>query len=320
MINILLTGAFGNIGESFIKNFIERNNPDLKLRCFDIQNKANLKKSKVYRQKVEVFWGDIRNKDDVLKAVQGQDVIIHIAFILPPVSESNPEFARGVNIGGTENILEAAKLQKNNIRFIFGSSVSVFGPVTPDKKPPFKAGDEVRASDNYTSHKIECERMVVRSGLDWVITRFAVVPGMTFSKELIPIMFEVPLDTRDEFVHTMDVGLALLNAVDCSQCLGKVLLIGGGKRCQMDQRGFLERFLDTYGIGMLPDSAFKTGSYYSDWLDTRESQRLLKYQTRTLNDFIYDIKRKLGPMRHFIRLLRPVIRKYLLAMSPYYEE
>ena len=86
----------------------------------------------------------------------------------------------------------------------------------------------------------------------------------------------------------------------------------------MYQGEFLNNFLKAYGVGSLPESAFNTEPYYTDWLDTVESQKLLKYQTRTFDDFINDMKKTIGSKRYFIRMLRPVVRKFLLSMSPYY--
>ncbi len=318
--NILLTGAFGNIGTSLIKNFIDSNKPGQKLRCFDVKNESSLKKSADYEQKVEIFWGDLRNPDDVLKATDSQDVIIHLAFIIPPLSEKKPDFAREINIGGTRNIIDAVKKQEKRARIVFASSVSVLGPATPGRRFPVKASDEVKATDNYTSHKIECEKMLMQSGLDWVITRFGVVPPLSVSGEFDPMIFEIPLDTRLEFIHTMDVGLALLNSVDCQQCSCKILLLGGGKKCQIYQKEFISRFLEINGIGMLPEGAFGTKPYYTDWMDTSESQELLQYQTRTFDDYIDDLKKTIGFKRHLVKLMGPIIRKSLLARSPYYRQ
>ena len=41
---------------------------------------------------------------------------------------------------------------------------------------------------------------------------------------------------------------------------------------------FISKILGANGIGMLPDEAFGHKPYYTDWMDTEESQRLLQYQ------------------------------------------
>ncbi len=314
---VLITGAFGNVGTSAIKNFLSNNDLNIKLSCFDIKNDANLKKSSEFSDKVDLIWGDLRNQEEILHAVKGQDVIIHLAFLLPPLSESKPDLAKAINVGGTKDLLKAAEEQDKNPMIVFASSVSIFGPMDPDKKPPWKSSDAVHATDNYTSHKIECEKMLKEYRGKWVVCRFGVVPPLVISSEFDPIIFEIPLDNRLEFVHTMDVGLALANAAKCSDCAGKILLIGGGKRCQLYQREFISKFLDINGIGMLPDSAFSTKPYYTDWMDTTESQSLLQYQTRTFDDYIAEIKKLIGFKRYMIKLLGPLVRKSLLEKSPY---
>jgi hypothetical protein len=78
-------------------------------------------------------------------------------------------------------------------------------------------------------------------------------------------MFEVPLSQRIECVHVDDVVRALTGAVVCDAVLGRTLLIGGGKRCQMRYRDYVQRTLVEVGIGPLPDSAFSTVPYHTDW-------------------------------------------------------
>ena len=74
------------------------------------------------------------------------------------------------------------------------------------------------------------------------------------------------------------------------------------------------------GVGMLPAEAFATLPYSVDWLDTAESERLLHFQRRTLDDYIHDMLQTLGFRRLFIRLFRPLVRQALLRQSPYYRK
>ncbi len=316
---ILITGAFGNIGSSTIENLVAANDPERRITCFDINNEANLKKAMKFESEVETVWGDLRNYADVKRAVQDKDVIIHLAFIIPPLSEAKPDFAYSVNVNGTKNILNALKEQNSKSRLVFASSVSVYGP-SSGNNPPRTAADPVIGTDNYSMHKIECEGLVRSSGIEWVIARFGVVPPLAIGSKFDPVLFEIPLDARIEFVHTRDVGLALANAAGCNSCAGKILLIGGGKKCQLYQKEFISRFLETNGIGMLPEGAFSKNPYYTDWMDTLESQQLLQYQTRTFDDYLSEIKKTIGFRRNIIRLLSPVIKKSLVSKSPYYKK
>jgi UDP-glucose 4-epimerase len=314
--NILITGAFGNIGLSTVKNLVEKKH---KITCFDIENDNNLKKSATFGDKILIKWGDLKNFDQVTQAVKEQDAVIHLGFIIPPLSEEKPELAREVNVGGTKNLVNALVEFNNDAKIIFASSVSVYGS-HEGVRPPRKATDPIIGTDNYSTHKVECENIVRNSALKWVITRFGVVPPFSLGGKIDSMLFEMPLDSRIEFVHTLDVGLALANASECEQCVGKILLIGGGAKCQVFEREFLSKFLNANGIDMLPDEAFGHKPYYTDWMDTEESQRLLQYQRYTYDDFIKQMTKMAGYRRIIAKILGPIIRNSILKQSPYYKE
>ena len=87
---ILLTGAFGNVGLSVLKELLDR---DHDIRILEIKNRKNLRISRKIQKDVEIIWGDITNKLDVEKAVKSRDVIIHLAAIIPPLADRLPELA-----------------------------------------------------------------------------------------------------------------------------------------------------------------------------------------------------------------------------------
>jgi hypothetical protein len=158
--------------------------------------------------------------------------------------------------------------------------------------------------------------MIKSSSLEWIILRFCAV--LPINVETDPQMFDVPLSDRIEFAHTRDVGLACANAVVCKDAIGKILLIGGGSRCQMHYRDMVRKALECFGLGMLPEKAFTTEPFCQDWVDSTESQRLLQFQRLTYDDWIEDTKAVLGFKRHLARIFRPLARWYLLRQSPYY--
>lgn len=318
---VLLTGAFGNVGQSALEALLQRGH---QVRCFDLRTRASARAARHilrrFPDQVEVLWGDMRRPEDVAKAVQGQEVVVHLAFIIPKLSctgrgsEDYPDWAWEINVGGTRNLLQAMAAQPMPPRILFISSVHVFGR-TQDRLPPRTVDDPLQATEHYSRHKIACEEMVRQSGLDWAIFRLAACLPVRLI--LDPGMFDVPLDNRIEYVHRRDVGLAIAKAVDCEEVWGRVWLIGGGPRCQFTYRELVERVLRALGVGMLPEEAFASIPFAVDWMDTTESQRLLDYQHHTLDDYIQDMARALGPLRYLIWAFRPVARIYLLSHSPY---
>ena len=315
---VLLTGAFGNVGVSALEELLRQGHT---VRCFDLHTPANARTARRYTDRIEVLWGDLRRPADLLAAVQGMDVVLHVAFIIPKMSatgiesELRPDWAESVNVGGTRNLIQAIQAQPTPPKLVFTSSLHVYGR-TQHLTPPRTVAEAPQPIEHYARHKVACEEMIRASGLQWAILRLAAT--FPIALKLDPGMFDVPLDNRMEFVHTRDVGLALANAVSSNEIWGKTLLIGGGPRCQHVFGDMVARIVGSMGLEMLPPEAFATTAFATDWLDTEESQHLLRYQTRTLDDYVRDMARLLGPRLPFVRLFKAKVRQVLLAQSPHW--
>jgi UDP-glucose 4-epimerase len=313
---VLVTGAFGNIGWSTTEELLRRGHD---VRCFDLKTKENLKLAKKIKAEAETVLGDLRNPEDVALAVKDREVVVHLAFVIPRLSstgvnsEDEPEWAREINVGGTRNLLQAIQEQPHPPKILFASSFHIYG-YTQDQAPPRKVTDTPHPVEHYAHHKVECERMVRESDLDWSIFRLAAALPLRLIMD--PGMFDVSLDNRIEFVHTRDVGLAIANALEIEQAWGKIWHIGGGPACQLTQRELVESVLGAVGLGMLPDEAFPSEPYPTDWLDTTESQRVLQFQRYTLQDYVSDLRARLGFRRFFVWMFGPIIRAWLLSKSP----
>ncbi|MBN2230313.1 MAG: NAD(P)-dependent oxidoreductase [Candidatus Thorarchaeota archaeon] len=317
---ILLTGAFGNIGESTLLALIKK---EYDILCLDLDTDRNRNKESSLREKgpFRTVWGSITDLELVKSAVVGKDAVIHLAAIIPPLSEKKPELAREVNVQGTANVVQAIEEMETKPKLIFASSVSTFGPRSPDM-PPVDASTPVNPTDNYTHHKVECERIIKESGIPWTILKLTAVPTLELNMEMDPMVFEMPLEQKIEFAHTRDVGVAFANAIE-AETIGKTLLIGGGPNCQLYCSEFTGRLMKAMGIGTLPDDAFKKPEnpdewYYTSWMDTQESQALLQFQQRTLDDYINEMKQIMGAKRYITKILSPLLRRMIAKKSPYY--
>jgi nucleoside-diphosphate-sugar epimerase len=319
--NVLLTGSFGNIGRSTLKVLLKKN---YQVTCFDLPSKPNRKIEKKLQKKYDfiTLWGDIQNQESVVTAVKNQDCIIHLAGITPPLTQKKPELAHQINVLGTENLIKEALKQKKQPKIIFSSSISIYGPQAPDF-PPRNSEQQVNPIDVYTSTKVETERLIINSNLPWTIFRITAVPSLSLKENEMELLYNIPMEQKIEFIHPYDVGQALANAVK-AETEGRILMIGGGRGCQYINRTFVSKYLKTLGIGMLPEAVFRIPKresewFYTNWLETEESQKLLKYQKHTFDDYLLEIKRKLILTRIMIRLFRSFIRKILIKRSPYYE-
>ncbi len=310
---ILVTGATGNVGSHTVPELVRRGH---QVRCLARLTTAGRRWAREQGAGTEVTWGDVTDADTVRRAVAGTEAVVHLAGIIPPAADEHPELARQVNVDGTANVVTACLAQAVPPALLFSSTFDVHGH-TLHKPPPRRVDDPLEATDPYTSHKIEAERLVRRSGLRWCILRLADVPILGI-RDPHPIMFEIGLRNRIESMHADDAGLAIANALTTPEVWGRILFVGGGPSCQLTYREYLTRLLAAMGMEPLPDEAFSDKVYATDWIDTEESQKLLRYQRHTFEDIAEAVAASLGWKRRLVPVASPLARASLLRLSPYY--
>jgi nucleoside-diphosphate-sugar epimerase len=288
---VLVTGGAGQLGSILVSRLLERG---YNVRVLDLPIDTN-KERVAHWKVVEANWGDITDYNAVRSAVKGVDGVFHLAYILPPLSEQKKLLSRRVNIGGTENVLKAIKEEGRDIKLVFTSSVCVYG-ITVHEEPPIKPDHPVDPVNCYACHKINCEELIRNSSIRYTILRLAGVlnPWMELSPESLEVSYVLsPLDNRVEFVHVADVCTALINAFEKKETDGQTYIIGGGKKCQTIFREFLQKLGNVFNFEFEWDR-FTKEPVPLDWYDTTESQKVLQYQQKTLNDYINDLKKFIG--------------------------
>ncbi|TET15491.1 MAG: NAD(P)-dependent oxidoreductase [Dehalococcoidia bacterium] len=296
---VLITGAAGNLGPGVCRAFLEDG--------FNVRVLLHRKRLKSLGANLEVVWGDLTQPDSVMKAMEGVDAVVHLAGVVQPLTEQNPQLASRVNVGGTQTIVDLIKERGGSIPFVFTSSTAVFGPcpdatecLHPDKNP-------CNPTSVYARTKVQAEDLIKESGIDYLILRLTSIPYLRIRlSDVKTHMLTIPLKNRLEFCHPDEVALAILNAVknfDMVKC--KTLMIGGGPSQQMLFEDMLGVLLGTFGLPLPPRHKFAKEPYALDWYDTSRSQELLKFQHKTLDDYTRDLARQfpaplLALMRYFI--------------------
>lgn len=146
--NYLITGGAGFLGINLVRYLHNRGHKitSLDIADFDYPD---------MNDKIKIIKGDIRNLDDVDKAVNGNDIIIHTAAALPLYK---PEDIFSTDIDGTKNLLNAA--EKSGVkRFIHISSTAVYG--IPDHHPLIE-DDKLDGVGPYGKAKILAEEECVK--------------------------------------------------------------------------------------------------------------------------------------------------------------
>ncbi len=135
--NVLVTGANGEIGHSLVQQLTESGR---KVVALDVREADDV----VARHADRCIRGDITDGDAILGLGETADFteVYHLAALLSTASERNPLLAHRVNVGGTLHLLElaarSALSRGTPTRFFFPSSIAAHG--LPDLATKTRAG------------------------------------------------------------------------------------------------------------------------------------------------------------------------------------
>ncbi|CAL1518752.1 NAD-dependent epimerase/dehydratase family protein [Chitinophaga sp. MM2321] len=231
MKKVLITGANGFLGANLTRE-LYRLGYEVKAM---IRPTANLKG--ISDIPCEVFFGNIDNKEDVILAVAGCDVVIHAACITAQWDTTFEEYER-INFTATKNIAEACIANKVE-RFIYVSTANTIGPGTRNNPGSELNGFTLfNANSGYINTKYLAQQYVLEQvmarGLRGIVVNptFMIGPCDTkpSSGELIlygmkkKILFYPP--GGKNFVHIQDVCKGILNAIEKGK-IGECYLLAG---------------------------------------------------------------------------------------------
>ncbi len=239
---IVVTGGAGFIGSHLVGELIAAGES---VRVLDDLSSGREENLAPFAGRVELVRGSITDEALVLRALQGAEVIYHLAACPSvPRSFDEPAYCHAVNATGTLNVVVAAARAKAR-RLVFASSCAVYGdagekPVaetrTPQPKSPYAA--QKLLGEHYLASYGEAH------GLATVALRFFNVygprqdPGSPYSgvisifcERLLrgepPTLFGDGQQTRD-FVYVGDVVDALRRAASVEGAAGSVLNVATG--------------------------------------------------------------------------------------------
>lgn len=134
---IIVTGGAGFLGSLIIQELLARQDSNKAPLEFSEILSLDLAPSQIKDERVRSLTGDLSNTQFVHQAVTRDTVAIyHLAAVLSGGSAENFDLAYSVNVEGTRNLLDAARTLPAAPRFIFTSSLAVFGGNIPQVVDP----------------------------------------------------------------------------------------------------------------------------------------------------------------------------------------
>jgi NAD dependent epimerase/dehydratase len=238
---ILVTGADGFIGSHLVEHLVSRN---FDVRAFVFYNSFNSwgwldHVDEKVRNALDVFAGDIRDPHGVRKAMQGCDVVMHLAALIAiPYSYHSPDTYVDTNIKGTLNIVQAAQ-ELDVERVVHTSTSEVYGtacfvPITEDHP--------LRAQSPYSASKIGADQIATSFHLSFGTPVAIIRPFNTYgprqsARAVIPsIITQIASGSRQirlgalaptrDFNYVRDTVRSFVAVAECDSAVGRVVNVG----------------------------------------------------------------------------------------------
>lgn len=309
---IVVTGGAGFIGSHLVDNLILKG---YNVKVIDNLSQGLLEniKKHITNDKFEFIKEDIQNKEKINKALNGADVVIHLAAVVSVIrSIKEPELVNSVNVTGTLNVLNAC-VKQNVKRFIFASSAAVYGG---NVNLPVKVECAVNPLSPYAASKAAgeayCKAYFDSFGLETIILRFMNIYGTRRSTGLysgVMIKFAEAITKKEpltifgdgyqsrDFTYVNDVVNAIILAINKEDAKGETFNIGTGTPTTINELAnkFIKITKNSNQKIMYTDP--RKGEIRHSYADISKTKKILGYEPKTnqeeaLRDFIDWYKNK----------------------------
>ncbi|MFD0966195.1 D-erythronate dehydrogenase [Seminibacterium arietis] len=153
--NIVITGGAGFLGQRLAKTLLTQHSDKIEeLVLVDVIKPI----APNNEPRVRCLEMDLRNPQGLDEIISEKTTaLFHLAAIVSSHAEEDPDLGYDINFLATRNLLEICRKNNPNIRFIFSSSLAVFGGELPEVITDSTA---VTPQSTYGSQKAMCELLI----------------------------------------------------------------------------------------------------------------------------------------------------------------
>lgn len=254
----LVTGAGGFIGHHLVRLLLERGVETTCFLRYTSTSSPGLLSllPKNLSDGITHFFGDIRDPDAVRKAAAGCDTIFHLAALIGiPYSFRSPRDVVEVNVGGTLNVLEAAR--ETGARVLVTSTSEVYGTAV---SVPITEEHGLHAQSPYAASKTAGDQLAMSYHCAYGLPVTVCRPFNTYGpgqsqRAVVPTIITQALgggafielgstDTTRDLLYVTDTASGFAALSLCPEAIGRVVQLGTGSEISIaDLAGLILRIL-----------------------------------------------------------------------------
>lgn len=240
---ILVTGADGFIGSHLVERLVRDGH---EVRAFVFYNSFNSwgwldRTEPDVRAGLDVVAGDVRDPHGVRAAMEGCDVVLHLAALIAiPFSYHSPDAYVDTNVKGTLNVLQAARAL-GTARVVHTSTSEVYGTAV---SVPITEEHRLSAQSPYAATKIAADQLALSFHRSFDTPVAVLRPFNTYgprqsARAVIPTIIAQlasgasslrlgALHPTRDFSFVADTVEAFVRTAACDEAVGEVVNAGSG--------------------------------------------------------------------------------------------